>query len=56
MSENILSFALCPNCFEKDISKLQKVIYSIACCLKKEIKLITFKNFSEEESALEQEK
>lgn len=55
MSENILSFALCPNCFEKDISKLQKVIYSIACCLKKEIKLITFKNFSEEESALEQE-
>jgi len=52
MIDDKLTFAFCPHCNERDFKIWENIIKSISLILEKEINIVTFKDFEEEEKKL----
>lgn len=52
MQNNVLTFAFCPHCSEGDIKQWENIVYSISSILKKEVNVVLFKDFVEEEEKI----
>jgi len=53
MIDDKLTFAFCPHCTERDFKIWENIIKSISLILEKEINIVTFKDFEEEEKKIE---
>ncbi|MDI6714382.1 MAG: EAL domain-containing protein [Thermodesulfovibrio sp.] len=53
MQNNVLTFAFCPHCSERDIKQWENIVSFISSILKKEVNIVLFKDFVEEEKITE---
>jgi PAS domain S-box-containing protein/diguanylate cyclase (GGDEF)-like protein len=54
MLPKILNFAFCPHCLEKDIEEWKSIISYISSILERQINIVTFEDFIEEEKKLQE--
>lgn len=53
MGNDFLNFAFCPHCREKELENWKGIINSISSILKRDVRIVTFKDFIEEGKNLE---